>query len=56
MPHREYGARYGATDGTPTPLQDYMGRLTESPLRTLEIIEAWDETSDVSLPIDMIMQ
>ena len=29
--HKEYGARYGVVDGTPTPLADDMGGLIEIP-------------------------
>jgi hypothetical protein len=38
MLHKEYGARYDATDGTPTPLAYDMGRLTEIPPWTLGIV------------------
>lgn len=31
MLHKEYGDGYGATNDTPTPLVDDIGRLIESP-------------------------
>jgi hypothetical protein len=53
MIHEEYGVGYNVVDGTLAPLADDTRRLTESPPWTLGIVEAVDETNDISLPIDM---
>lgn len=55
MPHKMYGVGYNVVDGTPTLLVDDMGGLIEILLETLGIVEARDETYDVSLLIDMTM-
>ena len=56
MLHKEHGAIYGVVDGTPTTLEDDMGRLTKIPPWKLGMVEIGDETDEVSLTIKMTMQ
>lgn len=53
--HKEYGVGYNAIDSIPTALADDIGGLTKTTPWTIGMVEAWDETYDVSLPIDMII-
>lgn len=55
MLHKECGAGYNPTYGTPAPLVDDMVGVTMISPWTLGIVEVGDGTNDVSLPIDMIM-
>jgi hypothetical protein len=55
MLHKEYGVGYDAGDGTPSPLADDIGGLIEIPSRTLGIVEATNETYNVSLAVDITM-
>lgn len=44
MLHKEYGVGYDTIDGTPTPLEDDIGRLTDIPPWTIGMVEEGNET------------
>lgn len=56
MLHIDYGVGYPTIDGSHSPLVNDIGRLTEIPPVKLGIVEVEDETNDVSLPVDLVMQ